>query len=303
MTLDQLDIFLAVAEHLHFTRAAETLYITQPAVSAAIASLENEYGVKLFHRVGRHIEITETGRLLQREARGILDRVALTERGLRELNNLQRGELKLGSSLTIGNYWLPEKISDFQSRYPAIVINCTLANTEEICIGTANGRFDIALIEGEVKPELEKCLDREMIGSDRLVIIVGRSHPWYEREAIELAELYDTDWVMRESGSGTQQKFEEALGNWGIEIDRLRVTLVLNTGEMIKAIVENSSSAAGISELMVRKELELGTLRSVRVVDRSVSEPRDLEFIRPFLKIKHNQRFQTRICQVFEQML
>lgn len=303
MTLDQLDIFLAVAEHLHFTRAAEALYITQPAVSAAIASLETEYGVKLFHRVGRHIEITETGRLLEREARQILDRVALTERGLRELNNLQRGELKLGSSLTIGNYWLPEKISDFQSRYPAIAINCTLANTEEICIGTANGRFDIALIEGEVKPDFESCLERDIIGSDRLVIIVGRSHPWYERESIELSELMQTDWVMRESGSGTQQRFEEALSNWGIEVDRLKVTLVLNTGEMVKAIVENSHSAAGISELMVKKELELGTLRSIGVVDRSGSRPRDLEFIRPFLKIKHNQRFQTRICQVFEQML
>ncbi|MEG3437491.1 LysR substrate-binding domain-containing protein [Pannus brasiliensis CCIBt3594] len=303
MTLDQLDIFLAVAEHLHFTRAAEALYITQPAVSAAIASLETEYGVKLFHRVGRHIEITETGRLLEREARQILDRVTLTERGLRELNNLQRGELKLGSSLTIGNYWLPEKISDFQSQYPAIVINCTLANTEEICIGTANGRFDIALIEGEVKKDLENCLERDIIGSDRLVIIVGRSHPWYERESIELPELMETDWVMRESGSGTQQRFEEALSNWGIDLDRLKVTLVLNTGEMVKAIVENSHSAAGISELMVKKELELGTLRSIRVVDRSGDSPRTLEFIRPFLKIKHNQRFQTRICQVFEQML
>ncbi|MFN7865554.1 MAG: LysR family transcriptional regulator, partial [bacterium] len=143
MTLDQLEIFLATAEHLHFTKAAEALYITQPAVSAAIASLENEYGVKLFHRVGRHIEITETGRLLQLEAQRILTQVTLTERGLAEFNDLQRGELQLGSSLTIGNYWLPAKISDFQERYPAIKINCTLANTEEICLGTANGRFDL----------------------------------------------------------------------------------------------------------------------------------------------------------------
>jgi DNA-binding transcriptional LysR family regulator len=108
---------------------------------------------------------------------------------------------------------------------------------------------------------------------------------------------------MRESGSGTQQKFEEALQNWGIDLQNLNVTLVLNTGEMVKAIIENSSAAAGISELMVKKELELGTLRSIRVIDTSGSSPRYLEFIRPFLKIKHRQRFQTRICQVFEQML
>ena len=180
MTLDQLEIFLATAEHLHFTKAAEALYITQPAVSAAIASLESEYGVKLFHRVGRHIEITETGRLLQLEAQRILTQVTLTERGLAEFNDLQRGELQLGSSLTIGNYWLPAKISDFQERYPAIKINCTLANTEEICLGTANGRFDLALIEGEVKSDLTHCLEQEIVGSDRLLIIVGRSHPWYK---------------------------------------------------------------------------------------------------------------------------
>ncbi|TRU21081.1 MAG: LysR family transcriptional regulator [Microcystis aeruginosa Ma_SC_T_19800800_S464] len=303
MTLDQLEIFLATAEHLHFTKAAEALYITQPAVSAAIASLESEYGVKLFHRVGRHIEITETGRLLQLEAQRILTQVTLTERGLAEFNDLQRGELQLGSSLTIGNYWLPAKISDFQERYPAIKINCTLANTEEICLGTANGRFDLALIEGEVKSDLTHCLEQESVGSDRLLIIVGRSHPWYKREAIELPELVETPWVMRESGSGTQQRFEEALRNWGIDLRTLKVTLVLNTGEMVKAIIENSSAAAGISELMVQKELELGTLRSIRVIDTSGLSPRYLEFMRPFLKIKHRQRFQPRVCQVFEQML
>ncbi|MCF3577260.1 LysR family transcriptional regulator [Planktothrix agardhii] len=138
MTLEQLRIFLAVAEHLHFTRAAEGLYITQPAVSAAIHSLETEYRVKLFHRIGRHVEITEAGELLQLEAQKILEQVALTERGLRELNNLQRGELKLGSSLTIGNYWLPEKISQFQRQYSGIMVNCTLANTEEICLSRGN---------------------------------------------------------------------------------------------------------------------------------------------------------------------
>ncbi|MGH2415627.1 MAG: LysR family transcriptional regulator, partial [Microcystaceae cyanobacterium] len=102
MTLDQLRVFLAVAEHLHFTQAAEALYLTQPAISAAIQNLEEAYSVKLFHRFGRRIEITEAGKLLQVEAQKILDQVILTERGLRELNNLQRGELKLGASLTIG---------------------------------------------------------------------------------------------------------------------------------------------------------------------------------------------------------
>ncbi len=303
MTLDQLRIFLAVVEHLHFTRAAEALYITQPAVSAAIQSLEERYGVKLFHRIGRHIEITEAGKLLQVEAQKILDQVSLTERGLRELNNLQQGELKLGSSLTIGNYWLPSKISQFKRRYPGIFVNCTLGNTEAICVGTATGIFDLGLVEGEVNPTVESCLEQEIVGSDRLQIVVGKSHPWFEQTEIPLTELWTTAWVMREPGSGTQQRFEQALHNWGIEPSKLTTILVLSSGEMVKASVESGIGAAAISELMVKKELQLSTLRSIKVIDNRESSSVTAEIVRPFLTLKHRQRFQTRLSIAFEQML
>ena len=303
MTLDQLRIFLAVAEHLHFTRAAETLYISQPAVSAAIQCLEEQYRVKLFHRIGRQIEITEAGNLLQGEAQKILDQVALTERALQELNDLQQGELKLGSSLTIGNYWLPEKISQFKQLYPGISINCTLANTEEICEGTATGLFDLGLVEAEVKLPVKRSLEKEIVGSDRLLIVVGKNHPWYERSEVLLTELPTTDWVMRESGSGTQQSFEQVLLNWGIELYELNVILVLNSGEMVKAVIERGVGAAAISELMVAKELQLDALRSIRVIDDRKNPPSALEIIRPFLKLKHQQRFQTRLSKAFEDML
>ncbi|MBD2020281.1 LysR family transcriptional regulator, partial [Leptolyngbya sp. FACHB-36] len=209
MTLDQLRIFLVVAEQLHFTRAAETLYITQPAVSAAIQSVEDDYDVKLFHRIGRRVEITDAGVLLQIEAQRILDQVAQAERGLRELNNLQRGELKLGVSLTIGNYWLPDRINQFQQQYPSVSVKCRLANAEAICEGTATGQFDLGLVEGEVKPSLKGVLQETEVGNDRLQIIVGKSHPWFERTEVPVSELPKTAWVMREPGSGTQQMFEQ----------------------------------------------------------------------------------------------
>ncbi|BAZ30384.1 LysR family transcriptional regulator [Cylindrospermum sp. NIES-4074] len=303
MTLDQLRIFLAVAEHLHFTRAAEELYITQPAVSAAIHSLEQEYGVKLFHRIGRHIEIAEAGKLLQVEAQKILDQVTLTERGLRELNNLQRGELKLGSSLTIGNYWLPSKISTFKSQYPGISVNCTLANAETICAGTAMGHFDLGLVEGEVKAELQNTLEYEIFGSDRLQIVVGKNHPWFEQKKIYLTELTQTPWVMREPGSGTQQRFEEALQNWGINLSELNVILVFTSGEMAKAAIESGVGATGISELMVKKEIQIGTLQAIQVIDDRESSGVSVEIVRPFFKLKHRQRFQTALSKTFEQTL
>lgn len=279
MTLDQLRVFLAVAEYLHFTRAADALYVTQPAVSASIQNLEIEYGVKLFHRLGRRIELTEAGKLLFIEAPKILDQVALTERVLKELSNLQRGELKIGSSLTIGNYWLPTKISEFQRDYPQININCTLANSEEICLGTATGKFDLGLVEGEVKPDLEEVLSQEEIGHDRLLIVIGKQHPWFNLESIKLSDLYQTDWIMRESGSGTQQRLEEALINWGINPPNLKTTLIFNTGEMIKAVLEDSQAAAGISELMVKKEIKLGTLKPIKIIDDRKNKNQELQMI------------------------
>lgn len=303
MTLDQLRIFLAVVEHLHFTHAAEALYITQPAVSSAIQNLEEEYGVKLFHRIGRRIEIADAGKLLQVEAQKILDSVTMTERGLRELNNLQRGELKLGTSLTIGNYWLPDKISSFKRQYPGIFVNCTLGNAEEICEGTATGIFDLGLVTGEVKQSLKNCLEQEVVGSDPLQIVVGKSHPWFERAEIALAELPTTAWVMRESGSGAQQMFEQSLQKWGIDPSELNVILVLNSSEMVKAVVESGVGAAAIPELMVSKEIQLDTLRSIQIIDSTESSNVAFEIVQPVWKLKHRQRFQTRLSIAFEQML
>ena len=303
MTLEQLRIFLAVAEYLHFTRAAEAIYITQPAVSAAIQNLEEQYSVKLFHRVGRRIEITEAGRLLQVEAQKILDQITLTERGLRELNNLQRGELQLGSSMTVGNYWLPDKISQFKRQHPGISVNCTLANAEEICEGTATGLFDLGLMTGEVKPSLQNILQQEVVGSERLRIVVGRTHAWFGYEEILVDDLVTTSWVMRESGSGAQQMFEQALKDWGVELTQLDVVLVLSSSEMVKAVVESGVGAAAIPELMVEKELQLSTLQALQVVCAQNGSNAKLEIVQPVLKLKHRQRFQSRHAIAFEQML
>ena len=303
MTLDQLRVFLAVAEHLHFSRAAEELYITQPAVSAAIQNLEEQYGVKLFHRIGRHIEITEAGKLLQAETQKILNQVALTERGLRELNDLQRGDLNLGCSLTVGNYWLPQKISDFKRKYPGICVNCTLANAEEICTGTATGIYDLGIVTGEIKAALKNTLEAEVVGTEQLRIVVGKSHPWFDRGEINLTEIVRTDWVMREPGSGVQQVFEQALQSWGINPQELNVTLVLNSSEMVKAVVESGVGAAAIPELMVKKELLLSVLRSIKIIDSKPRSNRSLEILQPVLKLKHRQRFQTGITKAFEQIL
>ncbi len=303
MTLDQLQIFLAVAQHMHFTRAAEALYITQPSVSAAIQNLEEQYGVKLFHRVGRRIELTQAGRTLLHEAQKILFQVELTERGLQELNDLQRGELKLGASQTIGSYWLPYLVSKFKQQYPGIQINCTLGNTQEISTGTVTGLFDLGLVEGEVPPSYQVSLEQQIVRRDRLQIVVGQSHPWFEQVVVPVTELTTTAWVMREAGSGTRQQFEQVLRRWDIEPASLTVILEMKNGEMVKAAVESGVGAAAISDLVIVKELRLDLLRPIKVTGLSQDTTGAEPLSRPFLLLRHRERFQTRISRAFEQLL
>lgn len=300
MTLDRLRIFLAVAEQMHFTRAADSLYMTQSSVSAAIQNLEEHYRIELFNRIGRRIELTDAGRLLQVEAQKILKQVDLAERGLQELNSLQSGELKLGASLTIGNYWLPEKICQFKRQYPGIKIYCTLGNTEEVATGTVNGRFDLGFVEGEISPSISD-LEIKTIGSDSLLVVVGNSHPWFELSKIPVSELPNTSWVMREPGSGTRAMFEQALKRWGIDPHDLTVVLEMSSGEMVKAAVEGGVGATAISELMVKKELQLKSLRQIQIAKLHLATSAQIS--RSFLLLRHRDRFQTRISQEFAQTL
>lgn len=299
MTLDQLEIFLAVAQHLHFTRAAESLYITQPSVSAAIQNLEDQYTVKLFHRVGRRIELTNAGRLLQQEAEKVFRQVELAERGLRELNDLQKGELRLGASQTIGSYWLSHFMSQFKQQHPGIRVDCTLGNTQEISTGTMTGRFDLGFVEGTVESSALETLTQQRVGSDRLQIVVGQSHPWFERAEVFVKDLPTTAWVMREVGSGTRQQFEQVLQQWGLEPADLTVILEVKNGEMVKSVVETGMGAAAISNLIIAKELKLKTLRSIQVKEWANAK----FMMRSFQLLKHRERFQTRISQAFEQLL
>jgi DNA-binding transcriptional LysR family regulator len=303
MTFEQLKIFLEVAQHLHFTKAAEILFLTQPAVSAAIQRLEEQYEVKLFERTGRRVELTEAGKFLQQEAQTILDQVSLTERGLREFTNLKRGNLKLGASLTTGNYWLPSLISRFKRQHSGIQISCHLNNTEAIISGTVSGQFDLGLVAGIVQPDNIDSLTQQVVGYDRLQVIVGCTHPWFERTTVSLTDLLTASWVMREAGSGTRQQFEQKLRTFGIDPSKLIIQIEMSSGEMVKAAVEEGAGITAISELLIKKELQLETLKILQVTDSANNTVALSEMNRPFILLKHQKRFQTRAAASFEQFL
>ena len=188
MTLEQLRIFVAVAEHLHMTRAASALNMTQSGTSAAVAALETRYGTPLFHRIGRRIELTEAGQLFLPEARAVLQRAAAAELALNELSGLLRGSLSLHASQTIANNWLPPFLHTYHRQHPGIRIGLTIGNTAQVAAAVLAGEADLGFVEGEVdapvlakravvRGELDHVLarlDRELTLRHRRVMVVAR---------------------------------------------------------------------------------------------------------------------------------
>jgi DNA-binding transcriptional LysR family regulator len=284
MTLEQLRIFVAVAEREHVTRAAEALGLTQSGASAAIAALEARYGTPLFHRIGRRIELTEAGRGFLREARAVLARAAAAELALAELSGLKRGALSLHASQTIASYWLPRHLVRFRRAHPEVTLGVAIGNTAQVAKAVLDGAAELGFVEGAVD---EPALAQQTIAEDRLVLVVGRDHPWAREARIEPADLTQTGWVLREPGSGTRSEFETALQGFGISPSRLRVVLELPSNEAVRAAVEAGAGATVISELVVAALLSAGRLHRVAL---------DLP-ARSFSILRHRERYRSKAAE------
>ena len=213
MTLEQLRVFVCVAECEHMTRAAETLNLTQSATSAAIAALEERHGVKLFDRIGRRIALTGAGRAFLGEARAVLARAATAEQTLADLAGLKTGALAIAASQTVGSYWLPGRIAAFHARYPGVAVALRIGNTDAVAELTRAGEVDLGFVEGEVD---DPALDATPIDEDEL-LIVAAGHARASLERLDAERLAAATWVAREKGSGTRAAFESALAAFGVD--------------------------------------------------------------------------------------
>jgi DNA-binding transcriptional LysR family regulator len=284
MTLEQLRIFIAVAEKQHVTRAAGELNLTQSATSAAIAALEARYDIKLFDRIGRGIVLTQTGRDFLIEARAVLARAKAAAQVLNDLAGLKRGSLAIAASQTVANYWLPGRLQSFHAAYPGIDLHVTIANTEQVARTVLQGSADLGFVEGEVDDAL---LTAKKIDGDALVMVVGARHPWVGRKKIAPKDLLATAWVLREHGSGTRSMFEAALRQSGIKLSDLRIALELPSNEAVRSAVESGDGATAISDLVVTPSLSAKTLHRVKF-----DLPR-----RSFYILRHKERHTSRIEQ------
>lgn len=281
MTLEQLRVFVAVAERQHVTRAAEALHIAQSAASASIAALEGRHGAKLFHRVGRGIELTEAGTLFLAEARAVLARAQAAELVLSELGGLKRGTLAVQASQTIASYWLPRHLVAFRRAHPGIDIRLAVGNTTQVAAAIHDGSAELGFVEGAVD---DPALESRAVARDQLVVVVGTGHPWAGCGAITPDQLAESDWVLREAGSGTRSVFEAALEGFGLLPSSLRVVLELPSNESVRAAVEAGMGATAISASVAAPSIEAGLLHQV-----GLTLPE-----RDFHVLRHTERYRSR---------
>ena len=189
-TLDQLKILQTIAIEGNFKRAAEKLYISQPAVSLQIQNLERQLNIPIFYRDKRQARLTETGQLLLKYADRILNLCEETCRGLEELQTLQSGVLIIGASQTTGTYLMPRLIGIFRHKYPQITIELQVYSTRRIAWGVANGEIDLAVVGGKIPNDLQPTLDITSYAEDELALILPTSHPFASLEYIQKEDLY-----------------------------------------------------------------------------------------------------------------
>jgi DNA-binding transcriptional LysR family regulator len=259
-TLDQLKILQMVSNQGSFKKAAEKLYISQPAVSLQIQSLEKQLNTALFYRDKRKARLTETGQLLVKYCNRILNLCEETCRAITELQTLESGTLVIGASQTTGTYLMPRLIGIFRHKYPQISVELQIHSTRKISWGVAQGQIDLAIVGGEIPKELDKTLDVTSYAEDELALILPKSHPFSSLDYIQKEDLYRLRFIALDPQSTIRNMIENTLIENGIDSRYFKIEMELNSIEAIKNAVQSGLGAAFVSVSAISKELELDIL-------------------------------------------
>jgi DNA-binding transcriptional LysR family regulator len=294
-SLDQLKIFRAIAQQGSFKRAADSLYISQPAVSLQIQNLEQALGTTLFNRSGRKAELTEGGRVFLEYTQRILALCDESLRALADLDDLKGGTLVIGASQTTGTYLIPRLIGDFHRRFPEVAVQLRVMSTRRTAYGVAEGRLDLGIIGGEVPAELHGRLRIESYAEDELVLVVAPQHPLGEATVIRREDLYALRFIALDPESTTRRVIDEVLRRFDIDVASLNIEMELSSIEAIKAAVQAGLGVAFVSATAIEKELALGVLHPLVV--------ENLVLRRPITLLTDPKRYESRAAQVFREQL
>jgi DNA-binding transcriptional LysR family regulator len=263
----RLKVFRVVARHLNFSRAAEELLLTQPAVTQQIKLLEDEYGVPLFDRSGGRIALTPAGSCLLPYANKLKELSDEAYEKVTSMGGAHAGKLAIGASQTIGQYLLPTMVAAFLRENPRVAITAISGNTDQMLEALAAHRIQLAMIEG---PALRKDLHIEPFMEDEIVLVVPASHEWAGRE-VDLDALKQERLLVREFGSGSRRVIEAALAKAGLKKKDLRTTMELDSTEGLLNAVEAGLGVTFVSCWAVRNRIAIGTLRTARVAGLPLS--------------------------------
>lgn len=277
-TLRQLEVFLEVARSGSLTAASNQLAMSQSAASGALKELETRFDTQLFDRVGKRLKINPSGRALQTKAEELLQRATDLESTL--IKQGEFGSIKLGATMTIGNYLFVDMFTEFKQQYPHANVDLSVGNTREIVDKVLSYKVDLGLIEGEVnEPDIDVIPWR----NDEMVIVCSPEHPLATIDKpLTREHLVSLDWIVREKGSGTRQTFER--GMYGILQD-LNYVLELEQIEAMKRAVTLNLGVSCLSKISVEHELERGDLVQLEVKDR--------QFTRYFYVVLHRDKYLT----------
>ena len=278
----RLQVFQTVARLLSFTKAAEELHMTQPAVTFQVRQLEEQYNTRLFDRTHNRISLTDVGKKVFEYGERIFELYGQMDNAVRELTGDVSGVLILGASTTIAEYMLPVLLGDFKKEYPDVNIRLKVSNSDGIVAQVENNMIDLGVVEAPVN---NKNLVVEECRIDELVVILQPGHELAGRESIHPKELVEFPFICREEGSGTREVMLESMLADGVGVTQLNVVMELGSLESIKGSVEAGMGISILSSATIQKELKLGTLVAVRL---------DPPARRPFSFVHQKQKFRVR---------
>lgn len=274
-TLRQLEVFLAIARQQHLTRAAESLAMSQSAASSALRELEQQFGIRLFDRVGKRLQLNESGQLIRPRAEALLAEAQALQQSL-DLHS-EAGRLKVGATLTIGNYLAVGIMARYMAEPGAGRVSLDVGNTEEIAAKVANFEADIGLIEGELHhPDILLTPWQD----DELVVFCAPDYHLAGRPALDDRDLLEATWIVREPGSGTRQTFNRALHGL---LPQLNILLELQHTEAIKRAVEAGLGIGCLSKVTLTEAFRRGSLVPLPVPGR--------DFRRQFYFALHRHKY------------
>lgn len=294
-TLDQLKILQTISEEGSFKKAAEKLYISQPAVSLQIQNLERQINAPIFYRDKRKAYLTETGELLKKYCDRILNLCEETCRELDELQTFQSGDLVIGASQTTGTYLMPRLIGIFRHKYPQISVELQVHSTRHISWAVANGQIDLAIVGGEVPKELNQTLEITSYAEDELALILPVSHPFSSLDFIRKEDLYRLRFIALDTQSTIRNVIESTLTQNGIDSSYFKIEMELNSVEAIKNAVQSGLGAAFVSVSAISKELDLDMLHWAKIDGITIKRTLSI--------ITNPKRYHSNITKLFKKEL